>query len=70
MRKYEYKKYEYKGQLLTITELSKLVGIASATLRNRIKRWKWSVHKAATTPVVSHGRFSRKKILLFCDPYN
>jgi len=61
-------KYEFQNQVLTLKEISKITGISDSTIRDRIKKWNWSVHKAATTPVVKHGRFSRtEKIVLFCD---
>ena len=44
------KKYEYKGELKTITELAEMADIRTDTLRERIKRG-MDIQKAVETPV-------------------
>lgn len=50
---------EYKGQLYTYEELSKLSGIAWKTLHSRITRSNWSVERAVETPTLSHSEASQ-----------
>ena len=45
-------KYEFRGQLYTIQELSELSGIAPATIRDRLRRG-YSIEQA-TRPVVTN----------------
>ena len=41
----------YKGQDLTLRELSEAVGVSAQTLKDRIFKCKWDIERAVTTPV-------------------
>ena len=41
--------YEFNGESRSIHEWSEITGIHVETLRNRLKRYKWSIEKALTT---------------------
>lgn len=47
-------KYEFRGQMLTLAEVSRICGVEPGCLRDRIKRG-WTLEDAATIPVRGHA---------------
>jgi hypothetical protein len=44
-------KYLYGNKMLTLRQISELCGINYEALRKRIKRYKWTMERATTTPI-------------------
>lgn len=45
--------YEYKGELHTVAEWSRIINIPESALRARLVRYKWSTERAFSTPLNS-----------------
>ncbi len=53
------KKYLYKGEMLTIPQISKICGIDASAIYHRLNQRKWSIEKATETPVeVGRNQFT------------
>jgi hypothetical protein len=55
------RKYEYGGELHTMTEWSEIMNINYGALRERLNVLGWSVEKALTTPVRDDGKLKAQK---------
>lgn len=53
--------YEFDGKKLCLADWSRLLKIPRATLRARIKEYKWSIEEALTTPVDYGNKYNRVK---------
>lgn len=47
-------RYEYKGMMLSCSEIAEIAGVSITVVRNRIL-WKWDIDKVVNTP-------ARKKV--------
>lgn len=61
-------KYQYKGEMLTISQICKREGMAHNTLRHRIYNMKMSAEEAVATPLMGSGG-RKKKIINISECY-
>lgn len=57
-------RYEYRGQLLSRSELAKLAGVSQTTMQQRLHKLHWTVEDAVNTPL----RGSKASNKLTADP--
>lgn len=48
--------YMYKGELLTLAEISRICGVPYKTLHRRIRSLGWDLQRATTEPIEEHNR--------------
>lgn len=51
---------EYKGEVHSLSEWSRILGVSSHLLSNRINVYGWSIEKAFETPISNRGRKRRE----------
>lgn len=51
----------YNGETHTAAEWGRITGISRQVIRDRIKKYKWTVEKALTTPVIKGGFHEKKR---------